>query len=323
MTSKLWCTFFAACLLAFGSGGSASAADLPVKAPPVAPAPAVPLDIHGFFDVSGKPDYISPRGLLLTNTGLTTQITTGFSLDLHKNPGGFINDVAVNFGIWNDLWSKQNSPTVGSWNEFDWWVGGALAFAHDWKFGVTYVEFLSPPGAFSTIRNVEFSLRYSDGPTGWALTFDPYVKLFYSASGPSTVAVGKKGGIYDVELGFVPTIDLKKYGWLPITLTAPTWVTVGPANFWNRGVTGCGPSVLTQCATSNAGVFSTGLTAKLPIDFLIPPRLGNWYVDGGVQYYHLINDSLLLAQTATGTAPSFAAAKRGIVVGFAGLGFAY
>jgi hypothetical protein len=309
--------------LAVGTEGPASAADLLVKAPPVAPTPPLPLDVHGFFDVSFKPDYISPRGLLITKTGLTSQIATGFSLDLYENRGGFINDVTVNFGIWNDLWGNQQSSTVGSWNEFDWWVGGTTAFADDWNFGVTYVEFLSPPGAFTTIRNVEFSLRYSDAWTGWALTFNPYVKLFYSSSGPSTVAVGKKGGTYDVELGFEPTINLQKYGWLPITLAAPTWVTVGPASFWNRGVKGCGPSVLTSCATSNAGVFSTGLRAKLPIDFLIPRRLGNWYVDGGFQYYRLINDSLLLAQTATGTAPSFAGAKRDIVVGFVGLGFTY
>ena len=323
MTTKPWRALLAACLLAVGRGGLASAADLPVSAPPVAPAPPALLDIHGLFDVLFKPDYISPRGLLITDTGLTTQITTGLSLDLYKNPRGFINDVALNLGVWNDLWSDQNSPTVGSWNEFDWWAGGTIALAHDWNFGLTYLEFISPRGAFSTIRNVEFSLRYSDAWTGRALTFNPYVKPFYSASGPSTTAVGRKGGTYDIELGFVPTINLKSYAGLPITLTAPTWVTVGPADFWNRGVTGCGPSVLTSCAKSNGGVFSTGLTARLPIDFLIPLRLGNWYVDVGFQYYHLINDSLLLAQTATGAASSFAAAKRDIAVGFVGLGFTY
>ena len=323
MTTQLCCTLLAGCLLEIGSGAPAFAADEPVKAPAAAPAPPAPLDVGGFFEVSFKPDYISPRGLLITDTGLTTQITTGLSLDLYKSPSEFINDAAVNLGIWNDLWSSQNSSTVGSWNEFDWWVAGTVGFAHDWKFGVAYVEFLSPPGTFSTIRNVEFSLRYSDAWIGRALTFNPYVKLFYSASGPSTVAVGKKGGTYDVELGFAPTINLKKYGWLPISLTAPTWLTVGPASFWNRGITGCGPSVSTPCATSNAGVFSTGLTGKLPADFFIPPRLGNWYVDGGFHYFHLINDSLLLAQTATGSARSFAGARRDIVVGFAALGFTY
>src|SRR6516162_9726666 len=40
-------------------GSGASAADPP------------PLDIHGFFDVTFANDYITPRGLLVTNTGLT------------------------------------------------------------------------------------------------------------------------------------------------------------------------------------------------------------------------------------------------------------
>src|SRR2546425_11451088 len=51
--------------LGFGgmlSGSPTLAADLPVKAPP--PPPAAPeFDIHGFFDISFKNDYITPRGL--------------------------------------------------------------------------------------------------------------------------------------------------------------------------------------------------------------------------------------------------------------------
>jgi hypothetical protein len=156
----------------------------------------------------------------------------------------------------------------------------------------------------------------------WPISIHPYVKLFYEASGPSTVVTGNNGETCDVEIGMVPTLSLKPYG-VPVTLTAPTWVTVGPSSYWNRGVAGCGPSVLTPCDAGNAGVFSTGLTAKLPIDFLIPPRLGNWYVNAGFQYYHLINDSLLLAQTFTGTATTFATAQRDITVGFAGIGFTF
>ena len=73
---------------------------------------------------------------------------------------------------------------------------------------------------------------------------------------------------------------------------------------------------------SNQGVFSTGLKATVPLAF-IPARLGKWYVDGGVQYYYLINDSLLLAQTFTGTANSFAAAHRDVWVAYAGFGFGF
>ena len=44
-------------------------------------------------------------------------------------------------------------------------------------------------------------------------------------------------------------------------------------------------------------------------------------VRGGFQYYHLMNDSLLLAQTLTGTAAFYTTAKRDTTIGFAGLSF--
>src|SRR3954469_12522808 len=109
------------------------AADMPLKAPP----PVVePLDMHAFFDLSFKNAYITPRGLLVTNTGLTTQVLTGLSADVYKDKCGFINLISVYGYTWNDIWSQQAGGTVGNWNEFDWAVGGTVKFAQDWKFGV-------------------------------------------------------------------------------------------------------------------------------------------------------------------------------------------
>jgi hypothetical protein len=342
-----WTFVRALCAGAFGltvAWNAASAADLRMKAP--SPPPPQPLDIHGFFDLSFKNDYITPRGLLVSNTGLTTQILMGLVFDVYKNPGGFINDVSIVAGVWNDLWSKQGDfvfpngtrEAVGAWNEFDWFVEGDFKFAQYWKFGVQYIEFIPPahdlPTSFpSTERNLEFSLSYDDAHWGYPIVINPYVKLFHENSGPSTVVLGKAGNTYDVELGAVPTIDMKKYwGWM-VTLSAPTWVTVGPKSYWNRadGTTNfCGPATNAPCATSSAGVFSTGLTAKSPIDYIIPTRLGNWYVKGGFQYYHILNDALLGAQVLTGAAGggpgragNFPSAHRDVVVGFAGTGFTF
>jgi hypothetical protein len=298
-------------------GSAAWAADMPLKAPPPAPAPE--FDVHGFVDFSFKNDYITPRGLLVTRTGLTTQVLAGMAWDVYKDKAGFINLVSFYGYVWNDLWSKQKHPTVGSWNEFDWAVGMTVKFAQDWKFGVEYVEFLSPPGNFGIERNIEFTLAYDDSKWNPFIPINPYVKLFYAASGPSTVVVGKSGQTYDVELGIVPTLSLKKYTGANVTLTAPTWVTVGPSTYWNVGGNVCGVAL---CSTDSAGVFSTGLTAKWGLDF-IPSRLGNWYAKGGFQYYHIINDNLLLAQTVVGTAATFATAHRDIGVGFVGFGMGF
>ncbi len=204
---------YAGALLASAAGMGISlgvtasfAADMPLKAPP----PVVePLDMHAFFDVSFKNAYITPRGLLVTNTGLTTQFLAGLAGDVYKSKTGFINSVSVYGYVWNDLWSEQRptNHTVGSWNEFDWAVGMTVKFAQNWKFGVEYVEFLSPPGNFSIERNIEFTLAYDDSSWwgGGPFTLNPYVKLFYAvSSGSSTVVTGKAGDTYDVELGIVP-----------------------------------------------------------------------------------------------------------------------
>jgi hypothetical protein len=328
----------AALSLAIASFGSvAQAADMTAWKPAAPPPPAPPLDIHGFFDVTFANDYMTPRGLLVTNTGLTTQIVNGLTFSLYKDQNSWINSFSVTVGTFNDLWSKQNSVTggasavtpgafdaVGSWNEFDWWVSADWTMGTYWKAGVTYITFISPPGNFQQERNVEPYLRFDDGAlTGSAFTFNPYVKLFYAIAGSSTVVVGNQGKTYDVEIGMVPTLDLKKITGVPLTIAAPTWVTVGPTSYWNRGVTGCGLLTTTPCSLSNAGVVTTGLALKETLDWLVPTRWGTWYAKGGVQYYHIINDSLLLAQTFTGTANSFATAHREVWVGYGGLGFTF
>src|SRR6516162_10327581 len=116
----------AALSLAIASFGSvAQAADMTAWKPAAPPPPAPPLDIHGFFDVTFANDYITPRGLLVTNTGLTTQIVDGLTFNLYKNSNTWINSFSITAGTFNDLWSKQNNTNVGSWNEFDWWARAA------------------------------------------------------------------------------------------------------------------------------------------------------------------------------------------------------
>ena len=63
-------------ITSFGSGAYAADTTTTTTWMPAAPPPPPPpLDIHGFFDVTFSNDYMTPRGLLVTNTGLTTQIS--------------------------------------------------------------------------------------------------------------------------------------------------------------------------------------------------------------------------------------------------------
>jgi hypothetical protein len=290
----------AACLLAA----------LPLLAAAVEPAPG--SAIHGFGDMTFKNDYITPRGLLVTNQGVTTQVLAGL---VFLTPG----NTSVVAGVWNDINSDPADYTapskVGAWNEFDYFVGLNWQATEALKLGVSYVVFLSPPGVFQTEHNVEFSAYYKD-----PYSLNPYVKVFWAVGGDSTVVLGRRGDTYDVEIGAAPSHTFKSMG---LTVSAPTWITVGPSNFWcdgNAGAAQFAASIKGRgCADSNFGVFSTGLKASLPIT-AIGPAYGSWSFNAGVQYYHLINGSLVDAHALTVNSPK---GYRNVVVPFAGVGFGF
>ena len=308
--------------LLLGAASSSLAADLPVKAVPKA-TPWV-LDVHGYADLTFASTRVTNGGLYLYNRGFVHQIDTGLSLDIYKNSSSFINSFSVFGGVWNEFW---DDPTPGSrmWQEMDMWAGFSVGFAQYWNFTAQHVQFHFP-GATPTAYNYDFKLSFNDSFTGSPITWNPYVDVFYNAAGGSTVVLGKRTGGTRVSFGVVPTVNWQKYIGIPLTVSAPTWITVGDTSFWNRqdGTTNlCGSTSTSPCATNSVGYYSTGLQAKLSIaDSIIPKRLGSWYLKAGVQYYHLQNDALLAAQ-ATTVGLTFPNAKRDIVVGSGGLGFSF
>jgi hypothetical protein len=244
-------------------------------------AAAQELSLHGFADVSVKNDYITPRGLPVTTAGETVQAVDGLVLDQPLDPKGAVTDVSFIAGTFSDFnpgYDPQRNSE--SFNEFDWFIGANAKIGKDWHVGAQFVEFVSPQKAYESEKNIEFSASFDDSPYMPVVKIQPYVKLFYAVAGGSTVAVGQHGGTFDVEIGAVPTLDLKRYN-LPLVLSAPSWVTVGPSDFWGGG--------------GNGGVFSTGLRLSHPLP--LPPSAGHWSIYGGYQFYHLINDRLVLAES--------------------------
>jgi hypothetical protein len=300
----------------------ASAADMPVKAPP--PVTPFVLDVHGFVDVTFANTRVTGGGLYLYPNGTLSQAQTGLSLDVYKSPTGFINSFSVFAGIWNEAWSSPPDG-VRKWQEMDWWAGFSVGFAQHWKLSVQYLEFVFPSG-LQTAQNYVFTLGYDDSHWGLPFTINPYVTLFYNYKSSSTVVYGKRGETYRVEIGVVPTLNLQRTANIPLTITVPTSVTVGPSEFWNRndGTTNvCGPTDSLPCELSNLAFVTTGLQGKYLLSEFIPRRLGTWYVKAGVQYYHIFNDALLAAQVAVGSSPSYSAAKRDITLVNGGFGFTF
>lgn len=249
--------------------------------------------VHGFLDIEFKNDYITPRGLLVTRTGFTTQILLELNFAICKTEMYELSWIA---GVWNDLWSEQDNPHVGAWNELDWYTGLEWIYSKNWDFRLAFTQFLSPPGNFKPENNIEAVLTYREA-------FNPYIRFFWTVSGDSTVVVG--GKTCYVEFGMDPA-----WHWGSLTLSWPSWISIGPASFWNGGE----HALKHEC--SHFGVFSTGLSLKWPVKLL---RSGNWNFALGVQYYYLINDNLLQAQKFTLGISSLKHGHRHVVVPVAGI----
>lgn len=236
--------------------------------------------LHGFADLSVKNDYITPRGLRVTSKGGTIQFLNGLVIDVPQDPSATITDVSFVAGTWSDFNPGFKSPNTQAMNEFDWFVSGNVKIGKSLSAGAQYVEFISAPGAFKTEKNIEFSLGFDDSSYMKPVAIHPYAKFFWAMTGDSTVVVGKRGHTFDVEIGAVPTFDLHPYN-VPVVLTAPTWITVGPKSYWG--------------GDDNVGVFTTGLKATYALP--TPPAAGHWSVYAGYQYYNLVNDRLRLAES--------------------------
>jgi hypothetical protein len=256
-----------------------------------AAAAAATPQIHGFFDSPFKTAYITPRGLFVENQGLVWQPVVGLVFPL---PDIGLKNASVVAGIWNSVNTNQGDTNVGAWNEMDVFVGAGFDITKELHLDFDYEAWNFPQSTVnkpSTEHVSQVKLSYNDsalwGTSGFAL--HPYVNFFYEWGGSSTVVLGRNGSTYYFEPGIVPTFTFKA-GDLPITLTAPTYVSIGPKSYWGRGSTG-----ITK-ADGNFGVFSTGINVNVPLSF-IPVQYGNWHAEAGVLYYYLINDALLRAGT--------------------------
>jgi hypothetical protein len=328
---------------------------MPVKAPP--PPPPPPSWWSGFIELDGESFLINPQGQALIKTGTAT-LVTGLNLTLYKDKTGFINNVTVG-GLLATDWSSsgfggywanggQNSSN-GTLFDVVFALSQSVTFGQYWTLSNTFFNVYSedvadasgPPGThcgltacsgFPALVWDEVKLALNDSFTGWPITFNPYVTFYYELQSIGTPGAGGPGSVsaacfpcetnnYDFFIGMTPTINLEKYWGIPITLKAPTYVTVGPSSFWNGA-----PGVF-GASSGSVGVFTTGLTAIMPLKFM-PAQYGNWYVKAGFQWYDVINTALQNANAfSVDLNTSCAAVSSGdcssILVGFGGIGVAF
>jgi hypothetical protein len=289
------------------TNGQASAA--PATAAPATAAPAAQgPNIHGFAGSKELTDYITPRGLVVVDKGLVSQPIVGLVFPI--GDVGPLKGLTFVGGIWNCIASNQRDPHVGPWNEMDDFFSLSTTPLAGLNFTLTYVAFNSPNGAFVTEHNMDLMTTYDDSSL-WGGNFGlhPYLDFWYAMAGNSTVILGRSGGTCYFQPGIVPTYTIKLIPDYPVTVTVPTYLSVGPTDYWSFGTAPKGGT----WGGGSVGLFSTGIDASVPLAF-VPSQFGNWSVDIGVTYFDLIDNALLAAGTiASGNT------RRDIFMGEVGL----
>src|SRR5207253_4086940 len=120
-------------------------------------------------------EYITPRGMLVRDKGLTVQPLFLTIVNLYKGEG-CINNFNFIAGVWNDLGTSGVSehPPYGSnpktpWTEIDPIAGISIGFAKRFKLDVTYTAFVEQILAIGTSQHLETKLSFND---------EPYLKAF-------------------------------------------------------------------------------------------------------------------------------------------------
>ena len=180
----------------------------------------------------------------------------------------------------------------------------------------------------------ELKLSLNDGAiTHWPISFNPYITWYLELypSGPTGILGTTTSAACfscnlqgtDFIIGMTPKVNMQPYIGIPVTLSAPTWVTVGPQSFW-AGNSGSGPGsgcVLANCSNGSLGVFSTGLTASLAMTW-IPAQYGHWNLKAGFQWYDIINTALQQDNVIT-YGGSLTNLQSSIFTGFVGVGVGF
>jgi len=268
-------------------GLSSPAVTRPLFMDDAPPPPAEQPNIHGFFSSPFKTAYVTPRGLVVENAGVVWQPVGGLVFPI--GDFGPLKNFTFVGGIWNSINTNQADPHVGSWNEMDVFVSVSATILDNVSLTLTYSPWNSPPHAFVTEHTADLKIAYNDskawGTSGFSL--NPYVDLFVSIAGDSTVILGRRGGTGYVEPGIVPTYTVKAIADYPMTFTFPMYVQIGPPGYWDAHGT---------FDNSSFGLFSISANVSVPLSF-IPARYGHWHADAGVTYDYLINNALLHAGT--------------------------
>ncbi len=225
----------------------------------------------GRLHFSGGVDFTTQyffRGILQEDSGLIVQPWIEGSFDLLTNEEIALSVVA---GSWNSFHDEATGASTGDhfvkeWYESDWYAGLALDRGN-WSFGVYYIAYASPNGAFSTVNEFDLTFAFDDSEHlgKWALS--PSATIAIETG--SDAADGGMTGVY-LELGIAPGFSPESGPLESVTFSFPVTVGLSLDDYY-------------EDATGNDDTFGYfDIGAEASIDLPVPSDVGVWSFTVGV-----------------------------------------
>ena len=263
----------------------------------VAAPPPPPSRVNALVNFEFSDKYMTPRGMIVTDIGLTFQTLALGLVNVYKDDK-FINDVTLVGGIWNDFSSyeiSKNQPAgsqpTTSWVEIDPIAGVSIGFAKHWKLDVTYTAFNMQILGIGTSQHLDTKLSLDDTPWLKAFALHPYFEYWAELVGKATAAdvpyivdpLGKNAGpgpgsSYYFEVGVDPGYSFEKSG---LKIELPCRVLLPNKNFYGEY----------YASSSTVGLYEVGIKASIPLKF-VPQGYGHWGFHAGVRYQGFVDQNL-------------------------------
>jgi hypothetical protein len=234
------------------------------------------LSLTGGFDFTTAYFF---RGILQERDGLIWQpyLTVTANLysvdDYDAAKNGPVSGVSLFGGTWASLQSEHTGGTDNNtavFYENDWYGGLNVSLYDKLTAGVSYVAYVSPSDAFSTVQEVDFNLGLNDSEWLGAFALNPSLLLAYEFD---KSALGVDKGTY-LQLGIRPSFEAIHSETYPVTLAFPVVMGLSLGDYYET----------TGTDDETWGYTTFGMVGSVPLAFM-GEDYGAWSASMGVTLY--------------------------------------
>ena len=263
---------------------SALAAASSLSTPALRADEAPPSRIHALFNLEVSDKYLTPRGMIVQDEGVTIQpLFLGFLDAYDGKPDAILSDITLIAGFWSDYATdgipEGLAPGSSETNfiEIDPILGVSFGLGKNFKLDVTYTAFCMQILDIGTSEHLEVKLGYNDTDLLGAFALHPYLLFWKELDNKATAAAnfGVDSSHY-FEVGVTPAVQLGK-----VKLEAPLRALLPDNEFYGE----------TFGDSSTVALWEVGLKATVPMDFM-PKGYGFWSAHLGFRYMSFEDDNL-------------------------------